>query len=118
MDRTICILISLASYLSQDTFDIIPIAVDLLFGAGSLSLAGRPQPRRSIDETDRIVNELFRAELIEEHPGWPLDSSNRVVHGARGSLRIDGRTADTARHCRDRYLVNRNVIRVCPPELP
>lgn len=63
----ICELVCPSFYLSKDTFDAVPIPVRFMLESEAMTVAGCLQPRRSIAEKDRVVDDMFFAESREEH---------------------------------------------------
>lgn len=48
-------------------FDSIPIPVCLVLESEAVAMAGCLRPRRSIDEKERVINEMFLTEFTGEY---------------------------------------------------
>ena len=101
-------------YFMKDTFDGIPISVGDMLKSESVTVTGRLQPGRAIDQKDRVVDEMFLAEFGEEHLGEG-GSSGRVQSDVEQAVGggIDRRIQPVALVIHlDHGLVNRDVIRI------
>jgi hypothetical protein len=53
----------------EDAFDGVPILMDDMLEPEAEMVTGRLQSRRTIDRKDHVRNEMFFADLVEEHLG-------------------------------------------------
>jgi hypothetical protein len=63
-----------AFQLFEHAFDGVPISVRLMLESEAVTVTGRLQPGRTIDQQERIVDEMFLFEFGEEHLGQRLGS--------------------------------------------
>jgi hypothetical protein len=59
---------------SKNTFDGIPIPMCNMLESESMTVTGRLQPRRSVDEKDCVIDERVLTEFSQEHLGQCLCS--------------------------------------------
>jgi hypothetical protein len=100
---------------SKDTFDAVPIPVAFVLESKSVTVECRLQPRCGIDEKDRVVGEMFVAEVREEHLGQCF-SSRRMESYMEQAVRIgvDGGVQPVLLVTDlNHSFVERNVIRIC-----
>jgi hypothetical protein len=78
--ETVRELVGSTFYFSRDTFDAVRIPTSFVLESEPMTVTGRLQPRRSIDEKDRVVDEMFFAEFGKEHLGQCLCSRRKEPH--------------------------------------
>ena len=88
MTETICKLVCSAFYLSEDTFDAVPIPVYFLLESEPVAVERSLQSRRFIDEKDSVNHEMFLAEFGKEHLGHALCSRRRLPD-VEQAVRVD-----------------------------
>ena len=94
--------------------DGVPIPTCDVLESESKAVAGRLQPRCSVDEKDRVVDEMFLTKFREEHLGECL-CSRREQADVEQAVRcgIDGSVQPVSLVIElDHSFVKRNVIRV------
>lgn len=98
----------------EDAFDGVAIPVGDMLESEAEMVTGRLQPRHSIDQKDRVVNEMFFAEFFEKHLGQRGGSSRKQSDVQQAIPRgIDRRVQPVALVIDLNHgFVDRDVIRV------